>query len=79
MKKMLAALAALGGSVAAFAEGTSSIGTIDTTPVQDIATSITGWITSVIPIILPVLGGVLVFFLVKWAWRVIKSFMNAGK
>lgn len=77
MKKTLAALAASCGTVAAFAEGNAL--TIDTQPVSDVATAMTTWISAVIPILLPVLGAVLVFFLVKWACRVIKSFMSAGK
>lgn len=65
----------------AFAEGESggSVGTIDVQPITDLANSIKAFLSSAVSIILPILGAVLVYFFVRWAWRVMKSFMNAGK
>ena len=80
-KKLLSALAVLGGAVSAFAEGNAF--TFDTTAAQtavsSIQTGLTTWATAVLPYLLGIVGAFLIFWLVKFAVRLIKGFTSASK
>ena len=78
--KLLAALAVAFCSFATFAEDAQLPDvTIPTTAIQKLATGLKTFAESALSILLPVLGAVLVYFCVRWAWRILKSFMNQGK
>ena len=79
--KILAALAVAFCSFATFAEGETTLPEIvvKTDAVSKLATGLKNFAESALAILLPVLGAVLVYFCVRWAWRVMKSFMNQGK
>lgn len=78
--KLLAMLALAFCAFATFAEDAQLPDvTIPTTAIQKLANGLKTFAESALSVLLPVLGAVLVYFCVRWAWRVMKSFMNQGK
>lgn len=65
----------------AFAEGGTPI--VDTstasTAIEQIKTDLSGWVTTVMPYLLGILGAFLVFWLVKLAVRIIRGFVGTAK
>lgn len=78
--KLLAALAVAFCSFATFAEDAALPEiTVKTEAVTKLANGIKTFAENALSILLPVLGAVLVYFCIRWAWRIMKSFMNQGK
>lgn len=78
MKKFLALAGSSLASVAAFAEETSAA--VDTTAVNTmltgVKTSLSGWVTSAVPILGSIAGAFLLFWLGKVVFRVVKGWAN---
>lgn len=80
MKKFLSAasIALLTGMV--FAEGTPIVDTTTAAAaVNQLKTDLSGWVTTVTPYILGIVGAFLVFWLIKFAIRIVKSFVGSSK
>lgn len=78
--KYLGALA-LGGlsSLATFAEGNSLIdGTEVNTALTQVKTDLSTWVDAALPILLGIFGVFAIFWLVKFALRIVKGFARMG-
>ena len=81
VKKIMTALGmAFCGVMSALAEGTPVIDTTTAaSAVNQIKTDLGSWVTTVTPYLLGVAGAFLVFWLVKFAIRIIKGFVGSSK
>lgn len=81
MKKFLSAAAMALTTGMVFAEGGTTI--VDTTTaataVNQLKTDLSGWVTTVTPYILGIVGAFLVFWLIKFAIRLVKGFVGSSK
>lgn len=73
------ALVSFGGALSALADDPVIDTTAATTALTSIKDALTAWVTSAVPILLAVAGSFLVFWLVKLAIRIIKSFGSSAK
>lgn len=81
MKKLLMGLAAVMGSVAAFAEGTATPPDFSaaTTQLTSVQTALSGWVGTAAPILGTIAAAFLVFWLGKMIFRLVKGWASAAK